>query len=100
MMRPPTEAALRAQCRPVAEKYQRKKFGIVLASLITISVIAPTIAEAGEMHHDRHIDKHRHHDDHHRKPSLTKASALRKTTPLRGHFLTTEPAGTSAARQW
>lgn len=48
-----------------------KKFGIVLASLIAISFIAPTIAEARDVHHDRHVDK-RHHDDHHRKPSLVK----------------------------
>jgi hypothetical protein len=47
-----------------------KKLGIVLASLIAIALVAPTLAAAGEMHRDRH-DKH-HHDDHHRKPSLIK----------------------------
>jgi hypothetical protein len=48
-----------------------KKLGIVLASLIAISFIAPTLAEAGEMHRDRHVDRH-HHDDHHKKHSLIK----------------------------
>jgi hypothetical protein len=48
-----------------------KKLGIVLASLISISFIAPTLAEAGEMHRDRHVDRH-HHDDHHKKHSLIK----------------------------
>jgi len=46
-----------------------KKLGIVLAALIAVSFIAPTIAEA--RHNDRHVDR-RHHDDHHKKPSLIK----------------------------
>jgi hypothetical protein len=45
-----------------------RNLGIVLASLIAISFIAPTIAEARDMHRDKH-DRH-HHDDHHKKPSL------------------------------
>jgi hypothetical protein len=46
-----------------------KKLGIVLASLIAISFIVPTIAEAGDRHNDRHVDRH-HHEDHHKKSSL------------------------------
>jgi hypothetical protein len=46
-----------------------KKLGLVVASLVVISLIAPTIAEARDVHHDRH-DKHHHDDHHHKKPSL------------------------------
>jgi hypothetical protein len=61
--------AYKARAKNKVRIITMKNLGIVLASLIAISFVTPTIAEARDMRRDKHFDK-RHHDDHHKKPSL------------------------------
>jgi hypothetical protein len=65
-------AAMRDSVLAFESRRERvKKLNLVLAALVAMSFVAPSIAEARSRRDEHHVDR-RHHDGHHRKPSLLK----------------------------
>jgi hypothetical protein len=41
-----------------------KSLAYVFAAILTMAIVAPSVASAGDMHHHHHHHYHHHHMDH------------------------------------